>query len=193
MNNIRTGDLKLGTFHGTLNPKEGSKEAKLRNSLYLIGNMKIAISKNEEIKIRLIGYEIPIEYKGKRIDLLGYDENKNLCIIELKTDTSKEKIEDVINQIEGYSKIMSSHIETIKKEFKERFYLCLNLTNEFRKIILAPREYYEKQKSKPKDFKNNDIFICSIGEIRNVFNKEKLTIEDNLDKYEMITLKVENK
>lgn len=191
MNKNRQENFKLGTFHGTLNPEKGSKEAKLRNALYLIGNMKIAISENKEIKIRLIGYEIPIEYKGKRIDLLGYDEDKNLCIIELKKDSSKEKIEDVINQIENYAIILSSCIKKIENEFNDKFFFKLKLTDKIRKIILAPREYYQKPNQSPKDFKNNDIFICSIGKIRNVL--EKLTVEDNLDKYEMVTLKVENK
>ena len=184
----REKNFKIARFHGKLTPREGSKEAKLRNSLYLIGNLRIPLTQNEVIRIRLIGYEIPIGIRGRRIDLIGYDTEKNPCIIELKAATSPEKISQIINQIEGYAQQLPLLLSSIENEFNTKFFLNLNLTRNIRRIILAPREYFSKQERN--DYLNvKDIFVCSIGLIR----KNNLMISDNLDKYETITLTVLNK
>jgi len=49
----------------------------------LIGYLYLNISSNKGINIRIIGYEIPIEKRGKRIDLICYDKNMNPWIIEI--------------------------------------------------------------------------------------------------------------
>lgn len=127
MKNIRTENFKLGTFHGKLNPENSNKEAKLRNALYLIGNLYLPITNSDGKKIRIIGYEVPLEYLGKRIDLLGYDDKMNPWVVELKSDTSAEPIDEIVDQVTEYSKILSSLIPQIKKEFFDRFFHCCPL------------------------------------------------------------------
>ena len=72
----RTRDFKIGCFHGKLNPEDGSIEASLRNELFLIGMLRMEITRAESRSIRLLAYELPLQTgrpRGQCIDLLGYD------------------------------------------------------------------------------------------------------------------------
>lgn len=189
----RKKSFKIGTFHGTLNPVDSSKEAKLRNVIYLIGNILLPITNTEKIKIRVIGFEIPLENKGKRIDILGYDSELNPWIIELKADSSNEKIADIVNQINGYANILPLLLPGICNEFKNKFFLDLKLTNNIKKIILAPREYYRKQDKKSYPL-GSDIYLCSLAKLKEVFDSEnKLILESKLNDFDKLTLKIENR
>ncbi len=193
MKEFRQSNFKIGTFHGTLKPVVGSKEAKLRNALYLIGNLNLPFTRKEGTKIRLIGYEIPIENKGKRIDLIGYDKDMNPWIIELKADNSQEKISDIVKQIEGYSKILPALINLIESEFYEKFFINLKLSNKIRKIIIAPREFFAKH-DKSSYPKLEDVFLCSIANVKEVFNEnDELTFDAKFNQFDEITLKIENR
>lgn len=189
----RESNFKIGTFHGTLNPEKGSKEAKLRNALYLIGNLYLPITKENGAKIRIIGYEIPIESRGKRIDIIGYDEDLNPWIIELKADNSPEKIGQIINQVNGYSDILPSLLEGIKTEFFDKFFVKLNLTENIQKMILAPREFFSKQEKE--SFPSlNEMYLCSIAKISEVFDSEgNLTLDSKLNQFDELNLKIENR
>lgn len=189
---IRKDNFKICTFHGTMDPGKGSKEAKLRNALYLIGNLKLQISRTEVVSIRIIGYEIPIEKRGKRIDLIGYDKDKNPWIIELKAHDSKEKIKEIIQQINGYEIIFKNQIDAIEKEFADKCFVNIALTRNIKKMILAPRDFYHNQdkKSYPK---KDEITLCSIGYIKEIFDSSgNFTLGSRLSNYEKITLSVEN-
>jgi len=193
MSNLRQDNFKIGTFHGTLTPTNSSKEAKFRNVLYLIGNLVIQVKNDLLINIRLIGYEIPLGNREERIDLLGYDSEKNPYIIELKTDSSTEKLPDIINQINNYSRIFPSIVPFIEDEFYNKFFFNLKFTNDIRKIILAPREFFQTIKDKSIYPSVDEVMLCSISKVKTVFDEKKLIIEDKLAQYETITLKVENK
>jgi hypothetical protein len=191
--NIRKKDFKIGTFHGTLNPEKSSKEAKLRNALYLIGNLYLPISRTEGVSIRIIGYEIPIENRGKRIDLIGYDKDKNPWVIELKSHDSKEKISDIILQINGYETILTNHLTTIEEEFADKYFFIIKLTSNIKKMILAPREFFvgQEKKSYPK---MDEVVLCSIAKIKEVFDSfDNFTLDSKLSSFDKITLKIENR
>ncbi len=189
----RKENFKIGTFHGILKPEQGSKEAKLRNALYLIGNLYLPITNSEGIKIRIIGYEIPIENRGKRIDLIGYDTEKNPWIIELKADSSNEKISVIIEQVNGYSSILPSLLPGIKEEFLDKFFLELKLTDNIQKMILAPREFFEQQEKNSYP-KMQEIYLCSIARVKEIFDSEgNLTLDTKLNQFDELTMKIENR
>ena len=189
---IRKENFKICTFHGTMDPEKGSKEAKLRNALYLIGNLNLLISRTESVNIRIIGYEIPIENRGKRIDLIGYDKDRNPWIIELKAHDSKERIDEIIQQINGYEIIFKTQIDAIEKEFTDKCFLNISLTRKIKKMILAPREFYENQEKKTYP-KMDEIVVCSIARIKEVFDSlDNFTLGSKLGDYDRINLKVEN-
>ena len=107
----RTEDFKIGYVHGKVFAQKGDSEAQLRNELFLIGMLKVEITRKESIDIRLVAYEMPLQTgqsRGQCIDLLGYDQNKKPWIIEVKKKSSGEKIDRIIKQINVYEKIFLS-------------------------------------------------------------------------------------
>ncbi len=192
MKPTRTKNFKLGTFHGKLSPENNSREAKCRNALYLIGNLRVDLSTAEYIDIRILGYEIPLGERGKRIDLLGYDKHHNPWIIELKTDKSSEKIDDVVNQVNDYADLFKPLIPYINKEVKDVFLLDINLTNNIKKMVLIPREYYDGRNVS--HINQDDVFVCSISMVRELYDNDgNLTLIDRLGSFDRITLRVHNK
>jgi hypothetical protein len=161
-----------------------------------LGNLHIQLTKKNGVNIRLIGYEIPIENKGKRIDLIGYDEDKNPWIIELKCDDSKEEVIKVVEQLAGYKKILKSHINMICKEFNEKFFIDLELTNNIQLMILAPREFYATPSNSDKSIYPDyeDVKVCSIAKIGKLFLENgEFHLDKIFGKVKVINLKVENK
>jgi len=130
--------------------------------LYLVGAVKLMYSRVLHEDIRLIGYEVPLQSGQKRgncIDLFGYDANHNPYIIELKVGASGDDLPKVIRQITDYEKMLIPHLSSIETEIREKLFLAeFKLTRKVKKIILASREYYDKNPWK--GFKDSDILFC---------------------------------
>lgn len=94
--------------------------------------------------IRLFAYEVPLEKvrRGRCIDLLGYDREKNLYIFELKHEKSTEKISKVNEQIKCYAEKLAKIKKYIEEEFNKIFFFAVEF-KEIRKIVVAPCEFYE--------------------------------------------------
>jgi hypothetical protein len=189
----REKDFKIGSFHGKLSPEDLSSEAKLRNDLYLIGMLWINIARTKNVKIRLIGYEIPLGRKGDRLDLLGYDEDHNPYLIELKKDSTNEDLNQVIEQIRRYERQFSDLKRGIRDEFREKFHWPeFEFTDEVKKMILAHREFY-KGKSR-KDYKSTDIYICSFARLKDICGADgNVIILDKRGSKGYVNLKIENR
>lgn len=157
----RLNQFRLLTMHGVVRPRAGS-EARIRNDLYLVGAVKLMYSRVLHEDIRLIGYEVPLQSGQKRgncIDLFGYDANHNPYIIELKVGASGDDLPKVIRQITDYEKMLIPHLSSIETEIREKLFLAeFKLTRKVKKIILASREYYDKNPWK--GFKDSDILFC---------------------------------
>jgi hypothetical protein len=183
-------DYKLCTFHGTLLPSVGSSEAKLRNFIYLVGNLLIQQSRSLTIPIRVIGYEIPLDKKFKRMDAIGYDKDFNLWIIELKAENSTEKLDLVMKQVEDYSKyvIANGLTKYFEREIYERYFFTpFKLNGQIKKMILAPREYLDKNKGLITKTDPN-LFICQFSKTTNYE-----TLLHSLSHYPIIKLSQRNK
>lgn len=157
----RLNQFRLLTMHGVVRPRAGS-EARIRNDLYLVGAVKLMYSHVLHEDIRLIGYEVPLQSGQKRgncIDLFGYDAKHNPYIIELKVGASGDDLPKVIRQITDYEKMLIQHLSSIETEIREKLFLDeFKLTRKVKKIILASREYYDKNPWK--GFKDSDILFC---------------------------------
>ena len=46
-----------------------------------------------------ISYEIPLGHRGDRLDLLGYDEDHNPYLIELKKDSTNEDLSQIMKKM----------------------------------------------------------------------------------------------
>ena len=185
----RLNQFRLLTMHGVVRPRAGS-EARIRNDLYLVGAVKLMYSRVLHEDVRLVGYEVPLQSdkpRGECIDLFGYDAEHNPYIIELKTGESLEKLPEVIQQINDYESMLIPLLGDIEKEIKNKLFLDeFKLTRKVKKIILASREYYDKNPWKP--FKNGDILFCYFYGKQNVDNiVEKATGE------KIVSLSIHNK
>ena len=185
----RLNQFRLLTMHGVVRPRAGS-EARIRNDLYLVGAVKLMYSRVLHEDIRLIGYEVPLQSGQKRgncIDLFGYDANHNPYIIELKVGASGDDLPKVIKQINDYEEMLIKHLGCIETEINEKLFLNdFKLTRNVKKIILASREYYDKNPWKA--YKESDILFCYFYGKENVDDLvEKATGE------KIVSLSIHNK
>lgn len=190
----RLKDFKIGCFHGKLIPEDGSTEAQMRNELYLIGMLKIAVTRSESIDIRLLAYELPLQTgkkRGRCIDLFGYDQNKVPWIIELKTADSNERLNQVIEQIIEYEDLFRGVRNSIEHEIQRKYHW-----NEFRfaentqKMILAHRKFF--QDVSPKNYETLGVYCCSFSDIR-AKSEQEISLLDKFGSRGFVTLKIENR
>jgi hypothetical protein len=142
-------NFKLGRFHGKIKPEDKGSEAQIQRKAFLSQMIEIVRGRKDEdkVKVRLFGYEVPLEpdkNRGKCVDLMGYDKELNLYLIELKNKDSRETITDVIGQLNGYVGI----VEKIKGYIAEELEAELLLPIKFKDIkimLLAPREFYKNK------------------------------------------------
>lgn len=156
----RTTNYKLFRIHGRLKPEKDSYEAKLRNDLYMVGSLKIntGLSADNFRMVRLIGYEVPLynnQPRNKCIDLLGYDEDHNLYIIELKINLAM-KPKDVSDQLQRYYLELMNVRESIAQEISHDLHIeDFKLTHKMFKIALVPKDF-------PKEQWDENVLVCSI-------------------------------
>lgn len=145
---LRKRDFKLGQIHGRLQVRNDKSEAQIQKTVFLSQKLRIWRKRNETTVVRIFGYEMPLEAgctRGKCIDLIGYDEDYNLYLIELKKKKSSERIAAIIKQLDGYEKSVKKILPRIAEEFKREYFIPICFKS-VRKIILAPREFYETRK-----------------------------------------------
>jgi len=175
---LREKNFKLGCLHGKLQAEDKNSEAHIQRTIFLSQRIKVKRKRNSASIVRVFGYEVPLEKgksRGRCVDLMGYDEDCNLYIIELKKKEAKDKIEDVICQINDYEKSVKEILPQIQKEFKNAFLFPIEIKfKSIKKMIIAPREFYEGKKKLLTDktieyghFLDKDI---NIREPRNIVN-----------------------
>jgi hypothetical protein len=177
---LREQDFKLGCLHGKLNAEDEKSEAQIQRTVFLSQRIRICRKKDVKPVIRIFGYEVPLGYnRGRCVDLMGYDEDHNIYIIELKKKESKEKMEKVVEQINDYEKSVEKILLHIEKEFEEAYFFPVQFKN-IKKMIIAPREFYEGKKPLPNDtgieygyFRDKDINKRKPKDIINIHLQKK--------------------
>jgi hypothetical protein len=175
---IRNGDFKLGVIHGKIKASKNKPELFMQRNIFLCQTVKIKYKRNNSANpdIRLIAYEMPLGvYRDKCVDLVGYDKDHNLYLIELKDVNNKEKLCDVENQINDYAHIVDKNLRSkIQNDFKEKFHIPITI-KKIKKVILAPQGYYKVNAKPPhKDIDYLYIKDPDVANIRsNNFNKIK--------------------
>lgn len=198
MTETRSEDFKIGCFHGKLFAEDRGSEAQLRNELFLIGMLKVEITRRTSIDIRIVAYEMPLQTgqsRGNCIDLFGYDKDKRPWIIELKKKSSFDNIEKIKKEINGYARSFQKIRGYVEKEIREKFHW-----NDFKfsegtgKIILAGREFFQKRNLKREKLESykSGIYYCSFGRIQDEIKKGKVVLLEN-NKRGVVNLAVQNK
>ena len=160
---LRKSDFKLGQLHGRLQAASSKSEARIQRTVFLSQKLKIWRKRNEATVVRIFGYEMPLKTgctRGECIDLVGYDKDYSLYLIELKKKESQEKIADIIEQLNGYETSVKQILSNIEEEFENEYFLPVHF-GALKKIILAPREFYEKRK---KDLAPGSIEYAYFGD-----------------------------
>ena len=156
---LRKKDFRLGKIHGKTSPQKKCSEATVQRNLFL--GQRITIVRKRDGRsnpvIRIFAYETPLEKvsRGMCIDLLGYDQDKNLYIFELKNKNSTEKLSDVKEQIEGYACKLKKIKKFIEREFSETFFFNVEF-REIKKMVVAPRDFY---KAREDDYKGDIEYL----------------------------------
>ncbi len=148
---LRRENFRFGCFHGKPVAEKIESEANIQRVLFLNKQLRIVRSKTNISMINLFGYEIPLEQgnsRGKCVDLMGYDKEYNLFLIELKKDKTSEKMSKIIEQINGYADSVKVIREAIEAEFEKTFFFKIKFSLMIKKVILAPREFYKLRSKK---------------------------------------------
>jgi hypothetical protein len=173
---VRKKDFRLGCLHGKLKAEDRRSEAHIQRTVFLSQRIKVWRKKDFAPIIRLFAYEMPLEkyMRGRCIDLMGYDDNHNLYIIELKKKESGEKIERIIKQINDYAETVKIIQAYIEQEFEKAFFFPIKFVS-IKKMILASREFYAGKKFALND---NTIDYCyfRVKDINSIEPKEFVSI-----------------
>ncbi len=191
-------DYKLFRMHGRVAPQFGHYEAKLRNDLFMVGALQIKTGKKEHQRVRLIGYEVPLETENsvEYIDLLGYDNKYNLYIVELKTNNESNPV-DVSTQLKGYRENVQKIIDSLEREVRDLLFLQdFYFSRKIIKLALVPHDFKITPNSESKW--DHDVLVCSIDgrtdignlvENRGTFGFVTFNIKENKKQYlEMLSI-----
>ena len=194
MGKIRKKDFKIGCVHGKLDPDDRSTEAILRTQLFLIGMLRVEITRNQSIDIRIVAYEMPLETgqsRGQCIDLLGYDQNKRPWIVELKKTTSKESIGQIIEQINRYESLFQEIRGYVQDEIRNKFHWNdFTFSGETGRIILAGRDFFQGENLE--SYESLDIYCCSFSRIQDEIRDGKVSLLEK-NRHGITNLRIHNK
>jgi hypothetical protein len=165
----RTSNFKLEQIHGKA-PDSTSGEALLRNYIFGVRLLRINHTQNKKTYIRIIGYEVPIYSRGQHrdecIDLLGYDEQYQPWIVELKQEKASDSLGEVVAQVTRYAEAFDNGIgQAVQEEVRERLlWPSFSFKGKAKRMILASRTFFIGRNETPKNSK--DILFCSFSRIK---------------------------
>jgi hypothetical protein len=143
----RQSDFKLEQIHGR-HPAESCREARIRNYLFGVRVLLVNHTRDEQTRIRIVGYEVPIYARGKKrdqcIDLVGYDARFRPWIIELKKAESSEPPEQAVLQVNRYARAFEEGIRgPLQNEICERMlWAAFEFEGPPMRMVLADRSLY---------------------------------------------------
>ncbi|HOC95837.1 MAG TPA: hypothetical protein PKH21_07515 [Candidatus Cloacimonadota bacterium] len=160
---IRTKNFMLfDDNHGKV-PEKINDEQSMSRRMYWNKKPLVIELQGTTHRITLIGYEIPLGTNitnQKYVDLLGIDEKHNLYLIETKIHSSSEKPSDVIsNQINIYHHRFNKSLPYIINELNQNELYASAKVNSVRKMLLAPKKYFDKYDTDVRKIKS-DVILC---------------------------------
>lgn len=197
-NQTRKANFKLGEFHGKLNPTKSDCEAKLRNDIFLIGQIGLVFSLKTTTRVRIIAKEMPLQEKinrGNCIDLFGIDKDWTPYIIELKLAENTEKLSDAVKQVNKYCDLFGHAKDSIETEIKGKlFYKDFKFNGVPKKIILSEKEYFGDLKSYTKHSNTQDnLLLCSFYKTAEIKDSNGITLLAKKSSSGVVLLSVLNK
>lgn len=157
---LRTAGFRMGTYRGKQLDEKDTREYKIQRDLYLIGNIRLVFSNERFMTVRMVGYEFPLYHisRGRSCDLIGYDRDFNIYLFEVKKWNNREGLKRAVEELDDYSKAFKEISKYVEEEFHKVFFIKANF-KKIIKIVLAPKEYYDKQEQNKEYLKsyNGDV------------------------------------
>ena len=157
----RTKPLHLFNYDRFKEPDISRKEQHMQWELFT-SKAKLRLVEQNNRVIITCGYEIPLGeviIEKKRIDLVAYDEERNLYIIETKFTNGSGSINMAAEQVRAYAEELLKNIVRIDQQFQELKGDSWSLNEPFRQIVLAPKSYYNHKRSPGVDIGESILFL----------------------------------
>lgn len=141
----RTKPLYLFNYDRFKEPDVSRKEQHMAWELFTSKSILRLVEQNKTAIITC-GYEIPLGeviIEKKRVDLVAYDDNRNLYIIETKYTNGSGPANSAAQQVRTYAEELVKNAARINGLFQERLGSNWKLNEPYRQLVLAPKSYYE--------------------------------------------------
>lgn len=140
----RMKGFRIGMWHGKQLLPGDPREYKIQRDMYQIGSAILKFGKGDqgERRVRFAGYEVPLRMRRERMDLVAYDSDFNVYIVEVKRSENTEPLDQVVEQVEGYSDLFEEIRPHFEREFTDAFFLPGVTLGKVVTVICAPRQYY---------------------------------------------------
>jgi len=157
----RTKPLHLFNYDRFKEPDISRKEQHMQWELFT-SRAKLRLVEQNNRAIMTCGYEIPLGeviIEKKRIDLVAYDEERNLYIIETKFTNGSGSTNMAAEQVHAYAEELLKNIARIDQQFQEFKGDSWSLNEPFRQIVLAPECYYDHKRKPDSAISEGVIFL----------------------------------
>lgn len=95
-------------------------------------------------RMTLAEYQVPLKARQSdalgKVDLLGFDEQGHICVIELKVAESSEPPVRAVLEALSYTAILAANLDTLVREFGDRGVVARNAVP--RVVVWAPEGYW---------------------------------------------------
>jgi len=167
MPELRRKGFRLGTWHGKI-PTDLKSEYAIQRALYLHGVCLVPHRDPQtHIHLRPIGYEMPLyrASRDKSVDVVAYDRQHNIYLIEVKQAQNSQRLAEVIKQVNDYAGIFEQIKKYVQAEFNEQFHVSVEFKR-IVKLIVAPRKFYKKDENlKFLASFHGDVWVGFLGRI----------------------------
>jgi len=165
MPELRRKGFRLGTWHGR-EPVADGREYAIQRALYLYG-INLVPTRKKPIYLRPFVYEMPLyrSSRSKSVDVVAYDAEHKVYLIEVKRAESSQRLADAVNQVNDYAETFRQIKADIEAEFKEQFHFGIVFKG-IVKVIVAPRNFYGTEDHKFLSSFRGDVWVGYLGRIQ---------------------------
>jgi hypothetical protein len=155
----------LGTWHGK-KPDADGREYAIQRALYLYG-INLVLTRKKSIYLRPFAYEMPL-YRSPRsesIDVVAYDAEHKVYLIEVKRAKNSERLEDAVKQVSRYAEAFQKIKANVEAEFEKQFHFEIVFKG-IVKVIVAPRKFYRAEDHTFLSSYCGDVWVGYLGRIQ---------------------------
>jgi hypothetical protein len=103
--------------------------------------------------------------RSESIDVVAYDAEHKVYLIEVKRAKSSQKLADAVDQVNKYAEIFRQIKADVEVEFKKQFHFGV-VFKSIVKAIVAPRDFYGTEDHKFLSSFRGDVWVGYLGSIR---------------------------